>query len=144
MISIMTMNKKLTAIIIAALTLTASASDDRKDSKKELTPAAKVLKKIKAADKHEAKVGGKRKLSPAMAKFDKNKDGKLCEVERKAAKAAFMKRFDKNKDGKLDEKERKAAMAERRKNAKKSKDKGNGKGKLPKGAKGKKKPAPKK
>ena len=67
-----------------------------------------------------------------MAKFDKNKDGKLCEVERKAAKAAFMKRFDKNKDGKLDEKERKAAMAERRKNAQK-----------PKG-KGKKKPAPKK
>jgi hypothetical protein len=125
---------KLIILIVGALTIgAATAHDDyRKDDKKELSPAAKVLKKIKSADKHKAKVGGKRKLSPAMAKFDKNKDGKLCEVERKAAKAAFMKRFDKNKDGKLDEKERKAAMAERRKNAQK-----------PKG-KGKKKPAPKK
>ena len=125
---------KLIILIVGALTIgAATAHDDyRKDDKKELSPAAKVLKKIKSADEHKAKVGGKRKLSPAMAKFDKNKDGKLCEVERKAAKAAFMKRFDKNKDGKLDEKERKAAMAERRKNAQK-----------PKG-KGKKKPAPKK
>jgi len=122
------MNKKLTAIVIAALTLTASASDHHDEKK---GPKAKP-----------AKVEGKRKLPPAMAKFDKNKDGKLDEAERKVAKAAFMKRFDKNKDGKIDEKERKAAMDERRKNAKKSK--GKGKGKLPKGAKGKKKPAPKK
>jgi len=124
------MNKKLTAIVIAALTLTASASDHHDEKK---GPKAKP-----------AKVEGKRKLPPAMAKFDKNKDGKLDEAERKVAKAAFMKRFDKNKDGKIDEKERKAAMDERRKNAKKSKGKGKGKGKLPKGAKGKKKPAPKK
>ncbi len=124
----MTMNKKLTAIAIAALTLTANASDHHDEKK---GPKAKP-----------AKVAGKRKLPPAMAKFDKNKDGKLCEVERKAARDAFMKRFDKNKDGKLDEKERKAAMAERRKNAKKPK--GKGKGKLPKGAKGKVKPDQKK
>ena len=118
----MTMNKKMTAIVIAALTLTANASDHHDEKK---GPKGKP-----------AKVDGKRKLPPAMAKFDKNKDGKLCEAERKVAKAAFMKRFDKNKDGKLDEKERKAAMAERRKNAKKPK----GKGKLPKRAKGKVKP----
>ena len=139
----MTMNKKLTAIVIAALTLTASASDDRKDSKKELTPAAKVLKKIKAADKHEAKVKGKRKLPPHMAKFDKNKDGKLCDVEKATAKAAWVKRFDKDGNGKVEGKElaaAKKAMAERRKNAQKQK----GKGKLPKGAKGKKKPESKK
>jgi len=122
----MTMNKKMTAIVIAALTLTANASDHHDEKK---GPKGKPTK-----------VDGKRKLPPAMAKFDKNKDGKLCEVERKAARDAFMKRFDKNKDGKIDEKERKAAMAERRKNAKKPK----GKGKLPKGAKGKTKPTQKK
>ena len=122
----MTMNKKMTAIIIAALTLTANASDHHDEKK---GPKAKP-----------AKVDGKRKLPPAMAKFDKNKDGKLCEAERKVAKAAFMKRFDKNKDGKLDEKERKAAMAERRKNAQKPK----GKGKKKPAPKGGKKPAPKK
>ncbi len=98
------------------------------------------------------KAGGKRKLPPGLAKFDKNKDGKLCEVERKAAAAArqkmLLKKFDKDGDGKLNSEERKAAIkateamkakAERRKNAKKSK----GEGKLPKGAKGKKKPTPK-
>lgn len=122
----MTMNKKMTAIVIAALTLTANASDHHDEKKGHKAKPAKV--------------DGKRKLPPAMSKFDKNKDGKLCEAERKVAKAAFMKRFDKNKDGKLDEKERKAAMAERRKNAKKPK----GKGKLPKGAKGKVKPDQKK
>ena len=124
------MKNKLITLIVASLTLGVCAADHHsKDGKHKAKPA---------------KVDGKRKLPRHMAKFDKNKDGKLCEAERKVAKAAFMKRFDKNKDGKLDEKERKAAMAERRKNAQKPK----GKGKLPKGAKGKvkpeKKPAPKK
>ena len=135
----MTMKSKLTAIVISALTLTATASDHHDEKK---GPKAKP-----------AKVEGKRKLPPHMAKFDKNKDGKLCEAERKVAAAArqkmLLKKFDKDGDGKLNSEERKAAIeateamkakAERRKNAKKSK----GKGKLPKGAKGKKKPTPKK
>lgn len=117
------MKNKLITLIVASLTLGVCAADHHsKDGK------------------NKAKVEGKRKLPPAMAKFDKNKDGKLCEAERKVAKAAFMKRFDKNKDGKLDEKERKAAMAERRKNAQKPK----GKGKKKPAPKGGKKPAPKK
>jgi hypothetical protein len=135
----MTMKSKLTAIVISALTLTATASDHHDEKK---GPKAKP-----------AKAEGKRKLPPHMAKFDKNKDGKLCEAERKVAAAArqkmLLKKFDKDGDGKLNSEERKAAIeateamkakAERRKNAKKSK----GKGKLPKGAKGKKKPTPKK
>tara|TARA_R100000664_G_C2753992_1_gene141498 strand:+ start:2501 stop:2875 length:375 start_codon:yes stop_codon:yes gene_type:complete len=48
-----------------------------------------------------------------LKKFDKNKDGKLCEEERKVAaetrKKMLLKRFDKNKDGKLCEEEKKAA-----------------------------------
>ena len=136
----MTMKSKLTAIVISALTLTANASDHHDEKK---GPKAKP----------EKAQGGKRKLPPHMAKFDKNKDGKLCEAERKVAAAArqkmLLKKFDKDGDGQLNSEERKAAIkateamkarAERRKNAKKSK----GKGKLPKGAKGKKKPTPKK
>ena len=132
----MTMNKKMTAIVIAALTLTANASDHHDEKK---GPKGKP-----------AKVDGKRKLPPGLAKFDKNKDGKLCEVERKAAAAArkkmLIKKFDKDGDGKLNSEERKAAIeateamkakAERRKKSK-------GKGKIPKGAKGKKKPESKK
>jgi len=139
MTNIMTMKSKLTAIVISALTLTATASDHHDEKK---GPKAKP-----------AKAEGKRKLPPHMAKFDKNKDGKLCEAERKVAAAArqkmLLKKFDKDGDGKLNSEERKAAIkateamkakAERRKNAKKSK----GEGKLPKGAKGKKKPTPKK
>ena len=134
----MRMNNKLTAIVISALTLTANASDHHDEKK---GPKAK------------SEVKGKRKLPPHLAKFDKNKDGKLCEAERKVAAAArqkmLLKKFDKDGDGQLNSEERKAAIkateamkakAERRKNAKKSK----GKGKLPKGAKGKKKPESKK
>lgn len=128
-------------LISVALTIGVAGNNNTGPDKKELSPAAKVLKKIKSDDSKEKKSGGKRKLSPAMAKFDKNKDGRLCEVERKAARSAFMKRFDKNKDGKLDVKERKAAMAERRKNAQKPKGKGK---KKPAPKKGGKKPAPKK
>ena len=81
-----------------------------------------------------------------IEKFDKNKDGKLDEAERKVAAAArrkmLLEKFDKNKDGKLDEKERKA-LAEamkRRKGGPKSDSKGKGpkgkgKGKGPKGKK---------
>jgi len=132
----MTMKSKLTAIVISALTLTATASDHHDEKK---GPKAKP-----------AKVEGKRKLPPHMAKFDKNKDGKLCEAERKVAAAArqkmLIKKFDKDGDGKLNSEERKAAIeateamkakAERRKKSK-------GKGKIPKGAKGKKKPESKK
>ena len=138
----MKMKSKLTAIVISALTLTANASDHHDEKK---GPKAKPAKAEEAF--------GKRKLPPHMAKFDKNKDGKLCEAERKVAAAArqkmLLKKFDKDGDGQLNSEERKAAIkateakkaiAERRKNAKKSK----GKGKLPKGAKGKKKPTPKK
>jgi len=60
-----------------------------------------------------------------LAQFDKNKDGKLDDTERQAAKAArkeqrdakraeVMARFDTNKDGKLDDTERQAAKAERK------------------------------
>ena len=49
-----------------------------------------------------------------MAKFDKNKDSKLCEAERKVAAAArqkmLLKKFDKDGDGKLNSEERKAAI----------------------------------
>ena len=123
--------RALSSIIagIAALTLNVSADhhDEKKGKKK---PAAE-------------KADGKRKLPPHMAKFDKNKDGKLCDAEKATAKAAWVKRFDKDGNGKVEGKElaaAKKAMAERRKNAKKSK----GEGKLPKEAKGKKKPTPKK
>ncbi len=125
----MTMNKKMTAIVIAALTLTANASDHHDEKK---GPKGKP-----------AKVGGKRKLPPGLAKFDKNKDGKLCEVERKAAAAArkkmLIKKFDKDGDGKLNSEERKAAIA-----ATEAMKKRKGKGKLPKRAKGKVKPEQKK
>tara|TARA_A100000172_G_scaffold74483_1_gene56589 strand:- start:93 stop:467 length:375 start_codon:yes stop_codon:yes gene_type:complete len=81
-----------------------------------------------------------------IEKFDKNKDGKLDEAERKVAAAArkkmILEKFDKNKDGKLDEKERKAVAEamKRRKGGPKSDSKGKGpkgkgKGKGPKGKK---------
>ena len=121
--------KALLSIIagIAALTLNVSADhhDEKKGKKK---PVAE-------------KAGGKRKLPPHMAKFDKNKDGKLCDAEKATAKAAWVKRFDKDGNGKVEGKElaaAKKAMEDRRK-ARKPK---NGKGKGPK--KGGKKPAPKK
>ena len=123
--------RALSSIIagIAALTLNVSADhhDEKKGKKK---PAAE-------------KAGGKRKLPPHMAKFDKNKDGKLCDAEKATAKAAWVKRFDKDGNGKVEGKElaaAKKAMAERRKNAQKQR----GKGKLPKGTKGKVKPEKKK
>lgn len=69
---------------------------------------------------------GERKVPPAiLEKFDANKDGKLDEAERKAArmageeamkarKAEMLKKFDKDGDGKLSEEEE-AAMKEERK-----------------------------
>ena len=85
------MKNKLITLIVASLTLGVCAADHHsKDGKHKAKPA---------------KVDGKRKLPPAMAKFDKNKDGKLCEAERKVAAAARMKmlikKFDKDGDGKL-------------------------------------------
>ena len=127
------MKNKLITLIVASLTLGVCAADHHsKDGKHKAKPA---------------KVDGKRKLPRHMAKFDKNKDGKLCEAERKVAAAARMKmlikKFDKDGDGKLNSEERKAAIA-----ATEAMKKRKGKGKLPKGAKGKvkpeKKPAPKK
>lgn len=115
-----TMNKTLTALVATSLslsTLTSTADENEIDKGK----------KKPSAPKKEQVVG---KLRPHMVKFDKNKDGKLCEAERAAAKAAFMKRWDKNKDGKLCAEERKAAMAERKKHT--------GKGDKPKRGKGKK------
>ncbi len=123
--------RALSSIIAGIAVLTLNVSADHHDEKKG--------KKKPAAEK----AGGKRKLPPHMAKFDKNKDGKLCDAEKATAKAAWVKRFDKDGNGKVEGKElaaAKKAMAERRKNAKKQR----GKGKLPKGTKGKIKPAPKK
>ena len=78
---------------------------------------------------------GKRKLPPYMAKFDKNKDGKLCDAEKATAKAAWVKQFDKDGNGKVEGKElaaAKKAMEERRKARKpkggKGKERGKGKG----------------
>jgi len=116
-----TMNKTLTALVVTSLSLsTLTSTADEKGKKKPSAP-------------EKEQVAGK--LRPHMVKFDKNKDGKLCEAERAVAKAAFMKRWDKNKDGKLCAKERKAAMAERKKRA----GKGEKQGKKPVGPKAKKK-----
>ncbi len=123
------MKNKLITLIVVSLTMGVCAADHHsKDGKHKVKPA---------------KVDGKRKLPPHMAKFDKNKDGKLCEAERKVAAAArqkmLIKKFDKDGDGKLNSEERKAAIA-----ATEAMKKRKGKGKLPKGAKGKVKPTPKK
>ena len=105
------MKNVITTLLVSALALSASAKDKKGGKKPQ------------------------RKGPPAemLAKFDKNKDGKLDEAERKALRDSIVKKFDKNKDGKLDEKERKAMFAERAKRQK---------GKGPKGdkpqAKGKK------
>jgi len=123
------MKNKLITLIVASLTMGICAADHHsKDGKYKAKPA---------------KVDGKRKLPPHMAKFDKNKDGKLCDAEKATAKAAWVKRFDKDGNGKVEGKElaaAKKAMAERRKNAQKNK----GKGKKKPAPKGGKKPAPKK
>tara|TARA_R100001460_G_scaffold21044_7_gene43127 strand:- start:150 stop:503 length:354 start_codon:yes stop_codon:yes gene_type:complete len=75
-----------------------------------------------------------------IEKFDKNKDGKLDEAERKVAAAArkkmLLQKFDKDGDGKLNSEERKAAIAataamKKRKGGPKPKGKGKGKGKKP-------------
>jgi len=63
-----------------------------------------------------------------MAKYDKNKDGKISDEEKKAIKAEwakraeerkkeFMAKYDKNKDGKLCDEEKKAIKAEWAKHA---------------------------
>lgn len=88
-----------------------------------------------AADKAEGRKKPGKGLPPAMAKFDKNKDGKLCPKEKAAAKKAFLAKYDKNKDGKLCEKERKVVAADRAKAAKARKARKARK--LPKGSKGK-------
>ena len=66
--------KALLSIIagIAVLTLNVSAADHHEEKKGKKKPAAE-------------KTGGKRKLPPHMAKFDKNKDGKLCDAEKATA-----------------------------------------------------------
>ena len=119
------MNKTLTALVVTSLSLsTLMSTGDEKGKKKP-----SVSKKEQSVSK----------LRPHMVKFDKNKDGKLCEAERATAKAAFLKRWDKNKDGKLCAKERKAAMAERKKRAGKGDKPKRGKGKKPANPKAKKK-----
>ena len=96
------MKNKLITLIVASLTLGVCAADHHsKDGKHKAKPA---------------KADGKRKLPPHMAKFDKNKDGKLCDAEKATAKAAWVKNAQKNK----------------------------GKGKKKPAPKGGKKPAPKK
>ena len=99
----------LITLLIGALTFAATADNPEKGKKHEHA----------------------KKLPPAMVKFDKNKDGKLCPKERAEAKKAFLAKYDKNKDGKLCEKERKAVAADRAKARKAHEPK------LPKGSKGK-------
>jgi len=79
-----------------------------------------------------------------IEKFDKNKDGKLDEAERKVAAAArkkmLLQKFDKDGDGKLNSDERKAATEamKKRRGGPRPEGKGKGpKGKGPKGPKGK-------
>ena len=126
--------RALSSIIagIVALTLNVSAADQHDEKKGKKKPSA-------------GKADGKRKLPPYMAKFDKNKDGKLCDAEKATAKAAWVKQFDKDGNGKVEGKElaaAKKAMEERRKARKtkggKGKERGKGKGTK----KGDKKPAP--
>lgn len=104
------MKTTLITLLVGALTLAATADKPEKGKKHEHA----------------------KKLPPAMANFDKNKDGKLCPKERAEAKKAFLAKYDKNKDGKLCKKERKAVAADRAKAAKARKAR-----KLPKGSKGK-------
>jgi Ca2+-binding EF-hand superfamily protein len=94
---------------------------------------------------------GKPGIKQWIEKFDKNKDGKLDEAERKVAAAArkkmLIEKFDKDGDGKLNSEERRAAIAateamKRRKGGPKPKGKGKGKG--PKGKGKGKEPAKKK
>ena len=96
---------------------------------------------------------GKPGIKQWIEKFDKNKDGKLDEAERKVAAAArkkmLIEKFDKDGDGKLNSEERRAAIAateamKRRKGGPKPKGKGKGKGKGPKGKGKGKEPAKKK
>ncbi|MFP6895015.1 MAG: EF-hand domain-containing protein [Roseibacillus sp.] len=64
--------------------------------------------------------GGARQIpKEILEKYDKNKDGKLDEDERKAfmeaRRAEMIKKYDKDGDGELSDDERKAAMEDRRK-----------------------------
>lgn len=88
------MKNTLVALVIGALTLSAVADKPKKGKKPS------------------------KGLPPAVAKFDKNKDGKLCPKERAEAKKAFFAKYDKNKDGKICKEERKAVVADRAKRAK--------------------------
>ena len=75
------------------------------------------------AEPADARKRGEEMRKQFMAKFDKNKDGKIDDAEKKAVreefgkrmedrKKEFMAKYDKNKDGKLDEAEKKAIAAE--------------------------------
>lgn len=98
------MKTKLTAITLAIATSSLSFG---------LEPAGDKPEKRRPGGP-----GGRPVPAEVLAKFDKDKDGKLNEEERKAAmearKAEMLAKFDKNKDGKLDEDERKAAMEARK------------------------------
>ena len=125
------MKTKLVALFAITLGLaTASGTPEKEEGRKDRSKAG---------------------IKQWIEKFDKNKDGKLDEAERKVAAAArkkmLLKKFDKDGDGKLSSEERKAAIAATEAMKKKRKGgpkpEGKGKGKLPKGAKGKVKPAKK-
>ncbi len=94
-----------------------------------------------AEDAPDAAVPGAKLRKHLMEKFDADKDGKLSDTEREAAKAAFkekggemhakiLEKFDADKDGKLSDTEReaaKAAMKARTEGAGKAEGKGEGK-----------------
>jgi hypothetical protein len=117
------MNKLLMAgAVIVAVGLgvgVASAKPDRGEGKTRGERPERAAGEGRQQDKD-----GARKA--ALEKYDKNKDGKLDEEERAAARAerggskggddarkAALEKYDKNKDGKLDEEERAAARADR-------------------------------
>jgi hypothetical protein len=110
--------------ILAAGTFSTLAVDDEGDGKKpgrgsgERGGAERDGKR--GGGERGGRRGGARQIpKEILEKYDKNKDGKLDEDERKAfmeaRRAEMIKKYDKDGDGELSDDERKAAMEDRRK-----------------------------
>lgn len=102
--------------VLAAGTFTAVADDDEKKEKKE-RKGERAERGERDGEGRRGRRGGPRQVpKEILEKYDKDKDGKLNEEERKAAmearRAEFLKKFDKDGDGKLSDKEKEAARAE--------------------------------
>ena len=140
------MNKYITLIIVAALTLSVSSaqadgqSKTNKVSRAKANVSAEARKKAAAAKKPNP-AEARKKYAAAVKKIrEAVKAGKLTEKQAKEKYAAlrkkmapnregFLKRFDKNKDGKLDEKERASARKAMEARTKKRGERRRGKGK---------------